>query len=129
MRDEVFQRAEGRREYCFIHQEDRPETHPIDHIVAIQHGGQTEIENLALSCLFCNCNKGPNLATIDPTTAEIVPLFNPRLQNWKDHFELVDGKILGLTAIGRATVKLLRLNDPEPVSYRQCLILAGRYSA
>ncbi|MFN0111910.1 MAG: HNH endonuclease [Blastocatellia bacterium] len=127
LREEVFLRASGYCEYCLIHQEDRPDTHPVDHIVAIQHGGRTEFMNLALSCTFCNRHKGPNLATIDPSNGEIVPLFNPRSQNWGEHFELSNGKIIGRTAIGRATVELLRINEPERLDYRQSLILAGRF--
>jgi hypothetical protein len=56
-----------------------------------------------------------------------VPLFNPRMQNWDDHFELSGAQIIGRTAIGRATVSLLRLNDDERLSYRQSLIDAERY--
>jgi len=123
----VIKRAGWRCEYCLIHQDDRPETHPIDHILALKHGGQTAEENLALACLTCNVNKGSDLAAIDPLGGEIVPLFNPRNQNWGEHFELSGAQIIGRTAIGRATVVLLRLNDDERLSYRQSLIDAGRY--
>lgn len=123
----VINRAGGRCEYCLIHQDDRPETHPIDHILALKHDGQTVAENLALACVICNTNKGSDLAAIDPLNGEIVPLFNPRTQNWDDHFELPDAQIVGRTAVGRATAALLRLNDGERLSYRQNLIDAGRY--
>ena len=127
--EKVFLRAGGRCEYCLIHQDDRPETHPIDHNLAIQYGGQTEPDNLALSCVFCNRNKGPNLAAIDPSSREIVPLFNPRIQGWSEHFELLGAEISGRTSVGRATVELLRMNEAERINYRQSLILAGRYPA
>lgn len=123
----VIKRAGGRCEYCLIHQDDRPETHPIDHVIALKHNGRTVKENLALACVICNGNKGSDLASIDPMSGEIVPLFNPRTQNWDDHFELSGAQIIGRTAIGRATVSLLRLNDDERLSYRQSLIDAGRY--
>jgi len=123
----VINRAGGRCEYCLIHQDDRPETHPIDHVIALKHGGQTAEENLALACVICNGNKGSDLATVDPLSGEIVLLFNPRAQDWDDHFELSGAQITGRTAIGRATVALLRLNDDERLSYRQSLIDAGRY--
>ena len=129
VREKVFLGAGGRCEYCLIHQDDRPETHPIDHILAIQHGGQTKPDNLALSCVFCNRNKGPNLAAIDPLSNEIVPLFNPRIQDWSEHFELLGAEISGRTSVGRATVELLRMNEAERINYRQSLILAGRYPA
>lgn len=45
-----------------------------------------------------------------PMTGELVPLFNPRTQHWHEHFELEpDGTICPLTAIGRATERLLKL--------------------
>ncbi|MGE0128170.1 MAG: HNH endonuclease [Blastocatellales bacterium] len=127
MRRLVINRAGGLCEYCLIHQDDRPETHPIDHVIALKHGGRTEEKNLALACAICNNNKGSDLATIDPLSGEIVPLFNPRTQNWDDHFELFGAQIIGRTAIGRATVALLRLNDDERLSYRQSLVNAKRY--
>jgi hypothetical protein len=123
----VINRAGGRCEYCLIHQDDRPETHPIDHVIALKHGGRTVKENLALACVICNGAKGSDLATIDPLSGEIVPLFNPRTQSWGDHFELSRAQIIGRTAIGRATVALLRLNDDERLGYRQNLIDAERY--
>ncbi len=123
----VTQRAGERCEYCLIHQDDRPETHQLDHVLAVKHGGLTEESNLALACLFCNSSKGPNLSAIDPLNGEIVPLFNPRTQNWNKHFELSGASIVGLTSIGRATVVLLRLNDHERLDYRQNLIEIGRY--
>jgi hypothetical protein len=123
----VIKRAGRCCEYCLIHQADRPETHPIDHIIALKHGGRTEEGNLALACAICNSNKGSDLAALDPSSGGIVPLFNPRTQNWDEHFELSDAQLIGRTAIGRATVALLRLNDDERLSYRQSLIDAGRY--
>ncbi len=38
------------------------------HIVASQHLGATTVDNLALSCPFCNRHKGPNLVGIDPAS-------------------------------------------------------------
>jgi len=42
----VVNRAGGQCEYCLIHQDDRPETHPIDHVIALKHGGRTVKENI-----------------------------------------------------------------------------------
>jgi len=41
LRRVVIERAKGKCEYCLVHQDDTPFTHPIDHIIAIRHGGQT----------------------------------------------------------------------------------------
>jgi hypothetical protein len=94
----------------------------IDHIVARQHGGRTEVENLALACLHCNSHKGPNLTGIDPVTMEITSLFNPRRQKWSDHFALSGARIEGTTAIGRATVAVLAINDADYVALRASLL-------
>ena len=51
LRQLVIERAQGRCEYCLIHQDFSIYTHEIDHIIAVKHGGQTLSENLALSCL------------------------------------------------------------------------------
>jgi hypothetical protein len=54
--------------------------------------------------------KGPNLTGIDPQTAQIISLFNPRTQLWHEHFARQGTEILGLTAIGRTTVRVLAMN-------------------
>ena len=105
LRQVVTARAGERCEYCLRHQDHRPESHQVDHIIALKHGGQTVRENLALACAVCNNNKGSDLATLDWTSAQII----------------------GSTAIGQATVRLLRLNDPERVASRQILIEIGLY--
>lgn len=63
-------------------------THEIDHIIAEKHGGCTEAENLALSCTLCNKHKGSDIASVDPETGEIVPLYNPRQKKWNEHLWL-----------------------------------------
>jgi hypothetical protein len=101
--------------------------HQPDHIIAEQHGGETTPDNLALACIHCNRHKGSNIASLDPTTGTLTPLFNPRTQAWNDHFILADAQILPLTAVGRVTVRLLKLNDPDRLRVRQALIEAGTY--
>jgi hypothetical protein len=127
LRQVVIARAGERREYCLLHQDDRPESHQVDHIIALKHGGQTVRENLALACAVCNNNKGSDLATLDWTSGQVVTLFNPRQHNWRDHFHFEGAQIIGSTTIGQATVRLLRLNDPERVASRQILIEIGLY--
>jgi len=123
----VVERAAGRCEYCLLHEDDTPFTHPIDRIVATRHGGQTLAENLALACINCNRNKSSDLTTIDPLTGLITRLFNPRTQVWQQHFALEKARIVGLTDVGRATVVLLRLNDPLRLLEREILMSVGRY--
>ncbi|HLG18116.1 MAG TPA: HNH endonuclease [Blastocatellia bacterium] len=123
----VVERARGCCEYGLLDQQHTAFSHHIDHIIPIRHRGQTTGQNLALACLGCNRHKGYDLTAIDPVEGVIVPLFNPRLQAWSDHFEVVGALLRGLTPVGRATVALLRLNDPQRVGVRQRIISAGHY--
>jgi hypothetical protein len=124
----VIERAGKRCEYCLLHQGDAALfDHEIDHIIAEKHGGQTTDDNLAYACFECNRYKSSDIASIDPQTVKLTPLFNPRKQNWLDHFALEGSMIVPLTAEGRATVYLLRLNTEQRVHRREGLIRLGRY--
>lgn len=57
----VRQRARNRCEYCGLPQEFSGLRFHIEHIVARQHGGLDESNNLALACPECNLRKGTNL--------------------------------------------------------------------
>ena len=123
----VRQRARERCEYCLIHEEDFLFAHEPHHIIAVQHGGSTAEENLALACADCNRRKGPNLSSVDPDSNAVVQLFHPRRDRWAEHFALDGARILGLTPMGRATVFLLQLNSEERVRVRHRLQQAGRF--
>ena len=127
LRRAIKARADGRCEYCLVHENDVFLPHESDHVIAEQHGGETTFENLAWACIHCNRHKGPNIASLDFGTNLIVPLFNPRTDVWDDHFGLEGAYIRPLTPIGRATTRLLKLNNPERIRVRQVLIRAGRY--
>ena len=126
-RRQVVQRAGNCCEYCLLHQDLAGSIHQVDHIRAEKHGGQTALDNLALSCTVCNRRKGSDIGTIDPGTGTLVPLFHPRTQRWSAHFKLEGMHIIGLTAEGRATVELLQLNAIGRLMERAALIQAGRY--
>jgi hypothetical protein len=115
----VRARSGERCEYCLIPEPLTLAPHWVDHIVAEKHGGHTEEDNLALSCVLCNQHKGSDLTSIDPESGKITPLFHPRRDRWLDHFLLVGARIDPLTAIGRVTVRLLQLNQPERVEERK----------
>jgi len=83
------------------------------------------MENLALACPDCNAHKGPNLSSIDPETGQTIELFSPRRHKWNEHFSLHGAMIQALTPIGRATVRLLRMNDESRVKMRGELVAAG----
>ncbi len=127
LRQLVAERANGRCEYCLVRDEDVLLPHQPDHIIAEQHGGKTEAENLALACVHCNRYKGPNIASIDPVSGQLTPLFNPRTHVWSEHFALNGAYIQPRTPIGRVTVQVLKLNDPKRVQIREALIEADRY--
>src|SRR4051812_44160400 len=84
-------------------------TFHIEHIVPRQHAGATDERNLALSCHHRNLHKGPTPTAIDPDTGSTVLLFNPRTQAWDEHFTMQGAAVTGLTPIGRATVRLLKM--------------------
>jgi hypothetical protein len=127
LRSKTIQRAQKRCEYCQKpdDREFNTASHEVDHIIAEKHGGETGLKNLAYACLPCNRHKGTDYRSFDPLTGKDTRLFNPRLQNWRDHFQLnTDGTIIPQTPEGRATVRLLRLNDPTRVAQRADLIAA-----
>lgn len=125
LRRQVYERAKGCCEYCLIPELVTFAAHEIDHIIAEKHGGKTEAENLALSCTLCNKYKGSDLASIDPETEEIVPLYHPRKNRWNQHFRIVEAEFIPITAIGRVTIRLLQLNRSDRIEERQILIQAG----
>ncbi len=127
IRRQVAERAQGCCEYCRIPQGMSGFQHEPDHIIPQQHGGETVLDNLALACFRCNRYKGPNLGSLDPETGALMLFFNPRLQIWAEHFQLDGAVIRPLTAEGRVTVKILRLNATERVEERQQLQLVGLY--
>jgi HNH endonuclease len=118
LRQLVRQRADSRCEYCGLIQEQEPLPFHIEHIVPRQHGGTDQEGNLALACHHCNLHKGPNLAGLDPQTGGLTPLFHPRRDKWQDHFARRAGEISGLTAVGRATVRLLKMNENGRIELR-----------
>ncbi len=125
LRELVYDRAKGCCEYCLIPEVAAFSSHQIDHIIAQKHGGLTKPENLALSCSLCNKFKGSDLTSIDPQTGKITPLYHPRADCWSEHFKLTAESCQPLTAKGRATVQLLKLNRSDRVSERKILLEAG----
>jgi 5-methylcytosine-specific restriction endonuclease McrA len=123
LRRSVSDRANHSCEYCLILEALSLSSHQVDHIIAEKHGGKTIPDNLALSCSLCNQAKGSDIASIDPQTGETVRLYNPRKDTWTEHFslEVASGLIQPQTAIGRVTVKLLRINRLESLPVRQLL--------
>jgi hypothetical protein len=99
----------------------------IDHVQPVSRGGLDQEDNLCLACELCNQHKWAKVEATDPQTQLMVPLFNPRQQDWSEHFSWnADGtEILGLTACGRATVVGLKLNNRLAVTVRRNWVRAG----
>jgi hypothetical protein len=123
----VHKRANGRCEYCLLPQAASHVSYEIDHIRSQKHHGPTIASNLALSCIYCNGYKGPNLSGIDPDTGKLTKLFHPRRHKWSYHFRYEGGTLIGRTAIGRTTIDVLRINLPNLVAIREVLIEDGEF--
>ena len=120
---QVRERAKFLCEYCHAWEELQYCRFHIDHVIPTSEEGANVFDNLALACIHCNRRKWNHLFykidTSDGT--KDVPLFNPRQQQWSDHFVWsADGlTVVALTEVGQATIALLKLNDPRTVRIRE----------
>lgn len=129
IRDLVRQRAGGKCEYCHTLERWQYVPFTVDHVVPLAEGGSDDPGNLALACFHCNRRKADRLTALDPDSGVEVPLFNPRQDDWSEHFTWsADGlSIVGLTAVARATVEALELNRERAVSIRAADQIVGRH--
>jgi HNH endonuclease len=123
----VEERAQGRCEYCQMHQSLQGATFHLEHIVPSSRGGASDPENLAWCCPGCNLRKSDRIEAPDPETGELVPLLNPRRSAWPAHFRWDGYFLVGESAVGRATVLLLDLNHPRRLLIRQAEELFGLF--
>lgn len=126
-RKKVLIRANECCEYCKYLNFYNPSGLTIDHIYPTSLGGSDDISNLASCCISCNNSKFTSVASIDPVTKKIIPLYNPRNDNWNVHFKWVDNfsVIEGLTAKGRATILRLKMNNKGVVNFRKIALGSG----
>lgn len=105
-------RARYRCEYCQSQERYVGEEFTTDHIIPRSRGGTDDLDNLCLACYLCNHHKQAQTSALDPKTGERSRLFHPRNDRWNDHFcWSPDGvRIIGITPVGRATVRALQLN-------------------
>ena len=125
LRNLVADRAGQRCEYCHLPQAGYEARFHLDHIIASQHMDADDPDNLALSCPRCNRKKGPNLAGVDPQTAQVMVLFHPRRDVWHDHFQWAGPMLVARTATARATIAALDLNGDDRIRLRLALIAEG----
>ena len=126
LRQQVIERARGRCEYCQT-QQIIVVSMEIDHIIPLSAQGATALHNLCFACVACNGFKLDFQFGTDPETQREVALYNPRTQNWADHFRWSDdgSKALGLTAAGRATIARLKMNRAAVVNSRRRWVAVG----
>jgi hypothetical protein len=123
----VAVRAHHVCEYCLIAEADAFFRFQIEHIISRKHGGLSELENFALSCVFCNRFKGSDIASLNPVTNELVRFYDPRTMRWREHFRLKEVFIEPLTEIGEATVRIFQMNHGDQILERLVLYSRGRY--
>ncbi len=121
LRDQVRDNAAGRCAYCQSAEELMGIEFEIDHIIPESAGGGTAIDNLCRCCPTCNRHKAARMTALDPQSRNETPLFHPLGQTWQQHFAWSDDgtRVLGLTAIGRATVEALHMNRPVLMQLRR----------
>ena len=119
------ERAVHRCEYCHLPAKCSQLRFVCDHIIARKHGGADQLENLAYSCPHCNSHKLDNIAGLDSSSDGPVRLFNPRKDVWSEHFRWEGIHLLGSTAIGRTTVRVLAVNNPNRLRVRLALMTEG----
>lgn len=129
LRGKAAKAAKFRCGYCRMPQAILPMPLEIEHILAQAAGGTDEEENLWLACRACNSFKHAKTHGFDHETNQEAGLFNPRTQNWQEHFEFdrATGEINGKTSCERATVNALRMNNEQAASARLHWVNAGWY--
>jgi hypothetical protein len=129
IQEQIRQRAQYLCEFCHANEQWQYVKFTVDHIVPLSLGGSDRPENLALACFHCNRRKTNRLAAMDLQSATEVPLFNPRLNSWSDHFvwSMDRVTIIGTTSMGRATVAALLLNRERVLSIRAADLEIGRH--
>lgn len=119
-RDEILEqvrtRAQFACEYCGVHETDSGGLLTVDHFQPISRGGDENVQNLVYSCIRCNQYKRDYW----PASPADPLLWNPRQERADVHMvELDDGRLEALTARGAFSIRLLHLNRPALMAYRQ----------
>jgi hypothetical protein len=122
-----MEQARERCGYCLTSQHIIGPLLEIEHYIPESRGGTSDEENLWLACPMCNSHKSDRIDAVDRETEQKVPIFNPRKQQWSEHFVWVEGGtvIRGLTQVGRATIEALHMNHPNMVAARKLWVAAG----
>jgi hypothetical protein len=125
----VADRATHRCEYCHAPELVFNFPFEVEHIIPTNRGGADSEFNLALACRSCNLRKGTRISSIDLQSNTEVRFFNPRQDNWDEHFQVntESGTINGITSVGRVTINSLNFNSESQVTARQLWIRLGLF--
>ena len=128
-KDFIQERAGRRCEYCKFPFDYSHDAFHIEHIIPLHKNGSNELINLAYACDGCKTNKWTFTEGIDPETNESARLYNPRVDQWEEHFSWSEdfAIILGATPIGRVTIDVLKLNRAGLINVRKALHLYGAH--
>lgn len=127
LRDRVESRAGARCEYCKAPQRACGYRFHLEHVIPSAEGGVDDFDNRALACAACNLAKSDKTEDVDPESGELTPLFNPRDDDWEEHFRWSDDResIIAISPGGRATIVALKLNDEMRTDARKLWFDAG----
>jgi len=122
-------RAKYLCEYCLSPEYFSPDPFTADHIIPYSMGGSDDLINRALACWGCNGNKSDATHAFDPATGQLTMLYNPRTDNWADHFRWNESftLLIGISPVGRATIVQLKLNRENIINLRSVLHKAGHH--
>ena len=129
LQQQIRERAENLCEYCHTSELWQYVCFTVDHIIPLSRGGSDSEDNLCLVCFHCNRRKSHHISGFDPVSEERVAIFHPRQEQWNDHFIWSSDRlyIVGLTATGRATIRLLELNRERIIRIRAADLVIGRH--
>ena len=99
----------------------------IEHIWPRSKGGAFTLDNLCYACAWCNSYKGTQTTpSILKLTRKFVSFIHARMCGVATlHGGEAGLRILGITAIGNATVEALHMNNEYVLPARRHWILAG----
>jgi hypothetical protein len=125
----VSARADHRCEYCHAPELIFNFPFEVEHIFPLRQGGKDTDDNLALACRSCNLRKGIHTTGMAADSDTEVRLFNPREDRWNHHFQAEPdtGALIGLTAMGHATLTRLQMNSNAQKSARRLWIRLGLF--
>ncbi len=123
----VQERAKHCCEYCLSQSKISADSFVIEHIIPLAKGGTDDLENLALSCQRCNNHKFTATHALDTATGIVVPLYNPRIDIWEQHFQWSENftEIIGISPTGRSTSQRLQLNREGLINLRRVFVAVG----